>query len=101
MGPRHVRARNTPKDQNGRLTTFCVGSSSPALVFWGISRSYSLGPLWAHMAQKQETCFAEGGWRDTIKGGMEKMKDANIVGDDCVKLLGWFKIAFQLAFQTF
>ena len=43
------------------------------------------------MAQKQETCFAEGGWRDTIKGGMEKMKDANIVGDDCVKLLGWFE----------
>ena len=60
------------------------------------------GPLWAHMAQKhKKPASLRGGWRDTIKGGMEKMKDANIVGDDCVKLLGWFKIAFQLAFQTF
>ena len=61
-----------------------------------------MGPIWAHMAQKhKKPASLRGGWRDTIKGGMEKMKDANIVGDDCVKLLGWFKIAFQLAFQTF
>ena len=61
-----------------------------------------MGPIWAHMAQKhKKPASRRGGWRDTIKGGMEKMKDANIVGDDCVKLLGWFKIAFQLAFQTF